>query len=75
MTTHAAKKLIKQYLDAEGIADATLTAKTWGFTDLARDTAIFVTIANAHLTPTQWQDVDRIAHANHFHITHTVTLI
>lgn len=44
MTTHEAKKVLKQYLDAEGLSYTKLTAKTVSFSDLARCSKIFVTV-------------------------------
>jgi hypothetical protein len=44
ITTHQAKKIIKEALDQEGLPYIKLTARTVDFTDLARVRYIFVRV-------------------------------
>lgn len=72
MTTHQAKKLLKGYLDANGLGYTKLTARTISFSDLARASCIFVKIhgyvASKPGISTDWADMKRFAVGNGFRI-------
>jgi len=51
ITTHAAKKVIKEILDREHLPYTKLTARTIHFTDLARASCIFVLIHGWKMDP------------------------
>lgn len=60
MSANEAKKIIKKYLDENGIAYTKLTAKTVGFSDLARGSCIFVYIYGWKPDPVA-NDIKRLA--------------
>lgn len=63
ITTHQAKKIIKQALEERNIPYDKLTARTWDFTDLARSQWVAVTVHGwdakkyGHL----WKEIDAVA--------------
>lgn len=50
MTTHEAKKIVRSELARLKIDGARMSAKTIGFSDLARADCVFVTLANCTAT-------------------------
>jgi hypothetical protein len=65
ITPNEAKRIIKQELDKRQLPYTKLTAKTVDFTDLARDSKLFITIHGWKGNP-QMADLERIAHDNSF---------
>lgn len=61
MTANEAKKLMKEFLAAEGVEYDKLTAKTVSFTDLCRAECIFVKIHSIN-----WQTVGNFETVTHF---------
>lgn len=51
VTTHQAKKIIKEVLDREGLPYTKLTGKTVDFTDLARSRCVFVLVHGWKMDP------------------------
>lgn len=66
MDAHIAKKLLKKELAEYGMTNK-LTAKTVGFSDLARDSCVFVTIHNWEINPI-WVHLDNFAKDNGFRV-------
>lgn len=60
VTTHQAKKIIKQYLDAHNLPYTKLTARTIGFQDLLRCDCIFVQV-HGWTPSTAWDGVKAAA--------------
>lgn len=65
LTANDAKKIIQKELDSRGLSYTKLTARTIGFTDLARDSKIFVKI-HGWKGDKSWDDIKKVAHDNHF---------
>ena len=65
MTTYQAKKIIRQALEQFGLSYTKLTARTVGFSDLARDSCIFVQIHGFEPSPI-WSQLKEIAKCNGF---------
>jgi len=65
ITANDAKKIIQKELDSRGLSYTKLTARTIGFTDLARDSKIFVKI-HGWKGDKSWEDIKKVAHDNHF---------
>ena len=64
MTTHEAKKIIRAELAKMGLSNR-LTAKTVDFTDLARDTCIFVCVHDWKPSPLA-KEIQQAAKAHGF---------
>jgi hypothetical protein len=67
MNTQTAKKIMRDYLDSNAIPYTKLSAKTVGFSDLARTNCIFVKIRGWEPNPIA-ADVQRCAVSNGFRV-------
>lgn len=65
MTPNDAKRIVKQWLEANGKPAYRLTARTISFSDLTRSSSIFVTVHGWHPDPS-WNDLKSLAHQNGF---------
>jgi len=65
MTVNGAKKLLREYLNQEGLSYSKLTAKTVSLSDLARTSSVFVTVHGWKPGPAA-NDVKAFAHAGGF---------
>lgn len=65
MTPSKAKQVIKAALDSKGLPYTKLTARTVGFSDLARDSSIFVKIHGWVPNP-YWDELRGMAKQNGF---------
>ena len=68
MTPHKAKKIIKDVLDANNLPYTKLTARTVSFQDLARDSALFVTVKGWKPSP-KFDLLKQAARQNGFIVT------
>ena len=67
VTPNEAKRIIKSELDRRNLPYTKLTARTIGFSDLARASCIFVRIHGWHPAPA-WDDIRAVAVTNGFRI-------
>jgi hypothetical protein len=67
ITGHKAKKIISDKLAILGLPQYKLTAKTIDFTDLARESQLFVKINGWKPSPL-WNDLKKVAKENGFMI-------
>lgn len=67
MTPNEAKKVIKNYLDTNSLPYTRLSAKIVGFSDLARNSAVFVTV-HGWQPRKEWADVKALAWQNDFSV-------
>jgi hypothetical protein len=65
MTTHQAKKIVLAKLEAGRLKYTKVTARTINFTDLARDSKVFVQIHGWTPNP-KWNDLEHLAHQHGF---------
>jgi hypothetical protein len=65
MTTSQAKKIIRSFLLEHNLPFTKLTARTIGFSDLARGSSIFVKIHGWQPNPV-WDELKTLAHRNGF---------
>ncbi len=65
ITLNQAKKLIKQELEAKCLPFTKLTARTVGFSDLARAAVVFVTVHGWKPNP-QWDNLKAVAKKHDF---------
>ena len=67
MTPAKAKKIVKRFLDENKLTYDKITAKTIGFSDLARCSRVFVTIHNMQPN-TSWKDLTEVSRDNGFYV-------
>lgn len=67
ITINQAKKMVKAYLDERNLPYRKITARTVGFTDLARDSVIFVTVHGWKGDPA-WQGLRQLAYDHDFRV-------
>jgi len=72
MTVHKAKKLLSEFLASEGLPYTKLTGKTVSFSDLARMSAIFVTV-RGWVPSERADDVKEFAREHGFYVEFTTT--
>ena len=69
VTARDAGKIIRQYLQGQGLIGFAVTARTVSFSDLARGSAIFVHIEDGEaLTQAEWRQIGTLATNNGFFI-------
>jgi len=67
LTPAKAKKIVKRFLDENKLTYDKITAKTIGFSDLARCSRVFVTIHNMQPN-TSWKDLTEVSRDNGFYV-------
>lgn len=66
MTTREAKRIVATFLKERGMPFSKLTAKSVDFSDLARDSCIFVTVHGGRLSGAGWADLRVLAKSHDF---------